>query len=52
MTSKNVKVAIKVRPLINSEEDAQMPQKWIVKNNTITNVTSASEPFILGKYPG
>ncbi|ETN62335.1 hypothetical protein AND_005972 [Anopheles darlingi] len=42
----NVKVSIKVRPLIKRERDCKLTPQWRVRDNTIAMIDSNGEPFV------
>ncbi|XP_052859852.1 centromere-associated protein E-like [Anopheles cruzii] len=46
MASDNVKVSIKVRPLIKREKDSKLTSQWRVRDNAIAMVDGNSDPFV------
>ncbi|XP_058066335.1 uncharacterized protein LOC131215956 [Anopheles bellator] len=46
MASDNVKVSIKVRPLIKREKDSKLSSQWRVRDNAIAMVDGNSDPFV------
>ncbi|XP_050089768.1 centromere-associated protein E [Anopheles aquasalis] len=45
-SSDNVKVSIKVRPLIKRERDGKLTPQWRVRDNTIATIDGNGEPFV------
>jgi hypothetical protein len=43
MTSNNIKVAIKVRPLIAREKNDNLPSQWTVSENSIKSINKEHE---------
>lgn len=48
MSGDNIKVAIKLRPLLKKEKDQKY--LWKVVNNSIQQIDSQSEPYYFGKH--
>ncbi|XP_050073216.1 centromere-associated protein E [Anopheles maculipalpis] len=44
--SDNVKVSIKVRPLIKREKDSKLISQWRIRNNTIASIDGNGDPFV------
>uniref|UniRef100_A0A182PPG6 Kinesin motor domain-containing protein n=1 Tax=Anopheles epiroticus TaxID=199890 RepID=A0A182PPG6_9DIPT len=44
--SDNVKVSIKVRPLIKRERDSKLTSQWRIRDNTIASIDGNGDPFV------
>ncbi|XP_053663647.1 uncharacterized protein LOC128712800 [Anopheles marshallii] len=44
--SDNVKVSIKVRPLIKREKDSKLASQWRIRDNTIVSIDGNGDPFV------
>uniref|UniRef100_A0A182YFI4 Uncharacterized protein n=1 Tax=Anopheles stephensi TaxID=30069 RepID=A0A182YFI4_ANOST len=44
--SDNVKVSIKVRPLIKREKDSKLTSQWRIRDNTIATIDGNGDPFV------
>uniref|UniRef100_A0A182SY47 Kinesin motor domain-containing protein n=1 Tax=Anopheles maculatus TaxID=74869 RepID=A0A182SY47_9DIPT len=44
--SDNVKVSIKVRPLIKREKDSKLTSQWRIRDNTIASIDGNGDPFV------
>lgn len=52
MSDDNIKVTVKVRPLIKRERERQLPKVWKVNGNTIQRVdpVGGQERFTFGEF--
>lgn len=48
MSEDNIKVTVKVRPLIKREKDNKLTSQWRVNGNTIQHVDPPMEKFVFG----
>uniref|UniRef100_A0A182WC17 Kinesin motor domain-containing protein n=1 Tax=Anopheles minimus TaxID=112268 RepID=A0A182WC17_9DIPT len=44
--SDNVKVSIKVRPLIKREKDSKLASQWRIRDNTIASIDGNGDPYV------
>lgn len=50
MSEANIKVTVKVRPLIRRERDNKLASQWRVTGDSIQHIEQLSEPFAFGMY--
>lgn len=50
MSESNIKVTVKVRPLIRRERDNKLASQWRVTGDSIQHIEQLSEPFVFGMY--
>lgn len=50
MSDDNIKVTVKVRPLIKREKDNKLKIQWRVKQNSIQHIDQTVDQFNFGNY--